>query len=84
MSSNMTFSWWKFSFQSAHLSSCRIEEEITALEDEELRISSNETLILKRLKEVEKTPEDIIKVMLGQWLNWLYSIRCGGLFQDSV
>lgn len=39
----------------------RIEEEIVALEAEEIRISQNEGLILKRLKEVEKTPEDIIK-----------------------
>ncbi|XP_062376570.1 palmdelphin-like [Sardina pilchardus] len=39
----------------------RIEEEIEALEAEEIRISSNEQRILKRLKEVEKTAEDIIK-----------------------
>ncbi|XP_063063176.1 palmdelphin-like isoform X2 [Engraulis encrasicolus] len=39
----------------------RIEEEIEALEAEEIRISQNEGLILKRLKEVERTPADIIK-----------------------
>ncbi|KAG5268219.1 hypothetical protein AALO_G00209600 [Alosa alosa] len=39
----------------------RIEEEIETLEAEEIRISSNEQHILKRLKEVEKTAEDIIK-----------------------
>ncbi|XP_030626011.1 palmdelphin isoform X1 [Chanos chanos] len=39
----------------------RIEREIKALETQEMEISSNEVLILKRLKEVEKTPEDIIK-----------------------
>uniref|UniRef100_A0A667X268 Palmdelphin n=1 Tax=Myripristis murdjan TaxID=586833 RepID=A0A667X268_9TELE len=40
----------------------RIEKEIEALETQELNISANEEVILKRLKEVEKTAEDIIKV----------------------
>ncbi|XP_070783824.1 palmdelphin [Enoplosus armatus] len=39
----------------------RIEKEIEALETEELNISANEEAVLKRLKEVERTPEDIIK-----------------------
>ncbi|XP_061522655.1 palmdelphin isoform X2 [Phycodurus eques] len=39
----------------------RIEKEIKALETEELNISANEEFVLKRLKEVERTPEDIIK-----------------------
>ncbi|XP_026218516.1 uncharacterized protein palmdb isoform X2 [Anabas testudineus] len=39
----------------------RIEKEIEALEAHELSISANEEIILKRLKEVERTPEDIIK-----------------------
>ncbi|KAM9332588.1 palmdelphin-like [Pholidichthys leucotaenia] len=39
----------------------RIEKEIEALETQELNISANEEAVLKRLKEVEKTPEDIIK-----------------------
>ncbi|KAL7887357.1 hypothetical protein AOLI_G00050780 [Acnodon oligacanthus] len=39
----------------------RIESEISALETQEMNISENEGLILKRLKEVEKTAEDIIK-----------------------
>ncbi|XP_048832544.1 palmdelphin isoform X4 [Brienomyrus brachyistius] len=39
----------------------RIEKEIEALESRELTISENEMLILKRLKEVEKTTADIIK-----------------------
>ncbi|XP_029934935.1 palmdelphin-like [Myripristis murdjan] len=39
----------------------RIEKEIEALETQELNISANEEVILKRLKEVEKTAEDIIK-----------------------
>ncbi|XP_041670137.1 uncharacterized protein palmdb isoform X2 [Cheilinus undulatus] len=39
----------------------RIEKEIEALETEELNISANEEVILKRLKEVERTTEDIIK-----------------------
>ncbi|KAL7874372.1 hypothetical protein SRHO_G00053420 [Serrasalmus rhombeus] len=43
----------------------RIESEISALETQEMNISENEELILKRLKEVEKTAEDIIKVLLG-------------------
>lgn len=41
---------------------CRIEKEIEALETQELDISANEEAVLKRLKEVERTPEDIIKV----------------------
>ncbi|XP_037550342.1 palmdelphin [Nematolebias whitei] len=39
----------------------RIEKEIEALETKELNISANEEVLLKRLKEVERTPEDIIK-----------------------
>ncbi|XP_034416339.1 palmdelphin-like [Cyclopterus lumpus] len=39
----------------------RIEEEIEALENQELNISANEEVVLKRLKEVERTTEDIIK-----------------------
>lgn len=41
---------------------CRIEKEVEALEAQELSISANEEIILKRLKEVERTAEDIIKV----------------------
>ncbi|XP_066499244.1 palmdelphin isoform X2 [Hoplias malabaricus] len=39
----------------------RIEKEIETLEREELNISTNEGLILRRLKAIEKSPEDIIK-----------------------
>ncbi|XP_051969801.1 palmdelphin-like isoform X4 [Xyrauchen texanus] len=39
----------------------RIETEIAALETQELEISSKEEILLKQLKEMEKTPEDIIK-----------------------
>ncbi|KAK7123541.1 hypothetical protein R3I93_021843 [Phoxinus phoxinus] len=39
----------------------RIELEIAALETQELEISAKEEILLKQLKEVEKTPEDIIK-----------------------
>ncbi|XP_030612658.1 uncharacterized protein palmdb [Archocentrus centrarchus] len=39
----------------------RIEKEIEALEAQELSISANEEVVLKRLKEVEKTAEDIIR-----------------------
>ncbi|XP_034561678.1 palmdelphin [Notolabrus celidotus] len=38
-----------------------IEKEIEALETQELNISANEEVVLKRLKEVERTTEDIIK-----------------------
>ncbi|KAL6098187.1 palmd [Pungitius sinensis] len=41
----------------------RIEEEIEALETQELNISANEEVVLKRLKEVEKTSDDIIKAL---------------------
>uniref|UniRef100_A0A3Q3GIT3 Palmdelphin n=1 Tax=Labrus bergylta TaxID=56723 RepID=A0A3Q3GIT3_9LABR len=40
----------------------RIEKELEALETQELNISANEEVVLKRLKEVERTTEDIIKV----------------------
>uniref|UniRef100_A0A096MBE5 Palmdelphin-like n=1 Tax=Poecilia formosa TaxID=48698 RepID=A0A096MBE5_POEFO len=43
----------------------RIEKEIEALEQKELSISFNEEIVLKRLKEVERTPEDIIKNRSG-------------------
>ncbi|XP_062297933.1 palmdelphin [Scomber scombrus] len=39
----------------------RMEKEIEILEAQELNISANEEVILKRLKEVERTAEDIIK-----------------------
>ncbi|XP_051537824.1 palmdelphin-like isoform X5 [Myxocyprinus asiaticus] len=39
----------------------RIEMEIAALETQELEISAKEEILLKQLKEMEKTPEDIIK-----------------------
>ncbi len=43
---------------------CRIEKEIAVLETQELELSAKEEILLKQLKEVEKTPEDIIKVLL--------------------
>ncbi|XP_069003289.1 uncharacterized protein palmdb isoform X2 [Embiotoca jacksoni] len=39
----------------------RIEKEIEDLETQELNVSANEEAVLKRLKEVERTTEDIIK-----------------------
>ncbi|XP_019334685.1 palmdelphin [Alligator mississippiensis] len=39
----------------------RLEKEIEALEKEEMKISANEAAILKKLKSVERTAEDIIK-----------------------
>ncbi|XP_006634697.1 palmdelphin [Lepisosteus oculatus] len=41
----------------------RIENEIEALERQEMMISTNESLILKKLKEVERSAEDIIKAV---------------------
>lgn len=41
---------------------CRLEKEIEALEREEMEVSVKEEAILKKLKSVEKTTEDIIKV----------------------
>ncbi|XP_058621265.1 palmdelphin isoform X3 [Onychostoma macrolepis] len=39
----------------------RIDQEIAVLETQELELSAREQILLKQLKEVEKTPEDIIK-----------------------
>ncbi|XP_041824092.1 uncharacterized protein palmdb isoform X2 [Melanotaenia boesemani] len=39
----------------------RIEKEVEELETQELNISAKEEVVLKRLKEVERTAEDIIK-----------------------
>ncbi|KAG9338442.1 hypothetical protein JZ751_025846 [Albula glossodonta] len=39
----------------------RMEQEIGALERQEMMISTNEGFILKRLKAIEKSPQDIIK-----------------------
>uniref|UniRef100_A0A668UU51 Palmdelphin n=1 Tax=Oreochromis aureus TaxID=47969 RepID=A0A668UU51_OREAU len=46
----------------------RMEKEIEALEAQELNISANEEIVVKRLKEVERTAEDIIKVSKNQVL----------------
>ncbi|CDQ70997.1 unnamed protein product [Oncorhynchus mykiss] len=45
----------------------RMETEIEALETQELQISANEEVILKRLKEVERTAEDIIKELNAEY-----------------
>ncbi|XP_059391068.1 palmdelphin-like isoform X1 [Carassius carassius] len=39
----------------------RIEQEIAVLETKELELSAKEEILLKQLKEVERTPEEIIK-----------------------
>ncbi|MGH0153004.1 UNVERIFIED_CONTAM: hypothetical protein FKN15_047320 [Acipenser sinensis] len=44
----------------------RMENEIKALEQLEVQTSTNERIILKRLKEVEKSPEDIIKAVKAE------------------
>lgn len=65
---------------------CRIEKEIEALETQELNISANEEAVLKRLKEVERTPEDIIKVNAAAFssslLSWLP--RCVLLINSAL
>ncbi|XP_077081637.1 palmdelphin isoform X2 [Siphateles boraxobius] len=57
--------------QTKHLKSniYRIEKEIEALEREEMNISTNEGLILKRLKAIEKSPEDIIKAVNADFIS---------------
>uniref|UniRef100_A0A667X5X7 Palmdelphin n=1 Tax=Myripristis murdjan TaxID=586833 RepID=A0A667X5X7_9TELE len=61
----------------------RIEKEIEALETQELNISANEEVILKRLKEVEKTAEDIIKVDMNL-ITCLPSSKCSLLSLSSA
>ncbi|XP_039533238.1 paralemmin-2 isoform X1 [Pimephales promelas] len=57
--------------QTKHLKSniYQIEKEIEALEREEMNISTNEGLILKRLKAIEKSPEDIIKAVNADFIS---------------
>lgn len=43
----------------------RLEKEIQDLEKAELQISTNEEAILKKLKSVERTTEDIIRVSIS-------------------
>ncbi|XP_039983461.1 palmdelphin [Xiphias gladius] len=45
----------------------RIQKEIKTLEAQELSISANEEVVLKRLKEVERTAEDIIKELNAEF-----------------
>lgn len=47
----------------------RIEKEIETLEREEMIISTNEGLILKRLKAIEKSPEEIIKAVNADFMS---------------
>lgn len=49
----------------AYLSVVRLEKEIQDLEKAELQISTNEEEILKKLKSVERTTEDIIRVSIN-------------------
>lgn len=49
----------------AYLSVVRLEKEIQDLEKAELQISTNEEAILKKLKSVERTTEDIIRVSIN-------------------
>lgn len=44
----------------------RLEKEIQDLEKAELQISANEEAILKKLKSIERTTEDIIRVSVTQ------------------
>uniref|UniRef100_A0AAV2JJW0 Palmdelphin n=1 Tax=Knipowitschia caucasica TaxID=637954 RepID=A0AAV2JJW0_KNICA len=60
--------------RTAHLQSNidRMEEEMFALEQQELQLSANEEAILKRLRQVERTTEDIIKELSAQPLSDLF------------
>uniref|UniRef100_A0A4W4FIY7 Palmdelphin n=1 Tax=Electrophorus electricus TaxID=8005 RepID=A0A4W4FIY7_ELEEL len=51
----------------------RMEDEIKDLETKETNISVNEEVILKRLKEVEKTTADIIKVTLSSLFHHVWA-----------
>ncbi|XP_051552888.1 palmdelphin-like isoform X2 [Myxocyprinus asiaticus] len=53
----------------------RIEKEIEALEREEMNISTNEGLILKRLKAIEKYPEEIIKAANADFISALFAME---------
>lgn len=48
----------------------RLEKEIQDLEKAELQISANEEVILKKLKSIERTTEDIIKVSINFFYNY--------------
>lgn len=52
-----------------YLSVVRLEREIQDLEKAELQISTNEEAILKKLKSIERTTEDIIRVSTDQSQN---------------
>lgn len=52
-----------------YLSVARLEREIQDLEKAELQISTNEEAILKKLKSIERTTEDIIRVSMNQSQN---------------
>ncbi|KAM3860452.1 palmdelphin [Diretmus argenteus] len=52
-----------------------VEKELEALETQELNISANEEVILKRLKEVEKTAEDIIKELNAELHAALFAVE---------
>lgn len=45
----------------------RLEKEIQDLERAELQISANEEAILKKLKSIERTTEDILRVSETQF-----------------
>uniref|UniRef100_A0A3B3DBX3 Palmdelphin n=1 Tax=Oryzias melastigma TaxID=30732 RepID=A0A3B3DBX3_ORYME len=57
----------------------RIEKEIEVLEMQELSISANEEVVLKRLKEVERTAEEIIRVGLLPVTAYLWGRRIHSL-----
>uniref|UniRef100_A0AAV2JG36 Palmdelphin n=1 Tax=Knipowitschia caucasica TaxID=637954 RepID=A0AAV2JG36_KNICA len=63
--------------RTAHLQSNidRMEEEMFALEQQELQLSANEEAILKRLRQVERTTEDIIKELSAQPLSATFAME---------
>lgn len=52
------------------LSIYRLDQEIDNLETQETQLSAKEVQVLQRLKSVERTTEDIIKVCKGLPVKW--------------
>ncbi|XP_061821949.1 palmdelphin isoform X2 [Nerophis lumbriciformis] len=61
----------------------RMEKEMEALEAEELNISAKEDFVLKRLKEVERTAEDIIRELKAD-VHTDVTNTCGSQAPDRV
>ncbi|XP_069029341.1 palmdelphin [Embiotoca jacksoni] len=57
------------------LSIHRIEMEVESLDRRESRISTHESFILKRLKAVEKSPQDVIKEAQGSFVPAMFALE---------